>query len=102
MRSRCTYGDRLDTPGAPAGLEGATEYVDVVTVRRDSAAPAGATTVLRLLGLVPAHWSCTPEIGHDRIRLRVGLVGSTDRGAVYRVLSRVLADPALRGWSEED
>ncbi|MFH9136207.1 hypothetical protein [Streptomyces sp. NPDC017524] len=74
---------------------------DVVVVRRDRAAPAGWTTVVRLLGLLPAHWACHTEVDQDRVVLRVELAGATDTPAVRRAVSRVLADTALRGWAEE-
>ncbi|MEU1279142.1 hypothetical protein [Streptomyces sp. NPDC005805] len=76
-------------------------YVDVVAVRHDGSAPAGQTTVIRLLGLLPAHWSCTPEVSTDRVCLRIVPDGRTDRAAVRRAVARVLADTALCGWSEE-
>ncbi|MGW1292835.1 hypothetical protein [Streptomyces sp. NPDC002533] len=75
--------------------------VDIVVVRRDRAAPTGWTTVVRLLGLLPGHWACHPEVGQDRVVLRVELAGETDAPAVRRAVSRVLADTALRGWAEE-
>lgn len=74
----------------------------VVLVRRDRAAPSGWTTVVRLLGLLPGHWSCHPEVGQDRVVLRVELAGATDAPAVRRAVSCVLADTALRGWTEGD
>ncbi|MFF6908573.1 hypothetical protein ACFY9Q_21895 [Streptomyces sp. NPDC012389] len=86
------------TPG-PSG--GAAGVADVVLVRRDRAAPTGWTTVVRLLGLLPGHWACHPEVGQDRVVLRVELAGSTDAPAVRRAVSCVLADTALRGWTEE-
>lgn len=80
---------------------GPAEYVDVVAVRDDRSAPAGETTVIRLLGLLPGHWSCIPEVAPDRIRLRIGLDSATNRTAVSSAVSRVLADSALRGWSRD-
>ncbi|MFE9457447.1 hypothetical protein [Streptomyces californicus] len=74
---------------------------DVVVVRRDRAAPTGWTTVVRLLGLLPADWACQVEAGQDRVVLRVELAGATDAPAVRRAVSRVLADTALHGWTEE-
>lgn len=74
-------------------------YVDVVTVRGDRTAPTGETTVVRLLGLLPAQWSYDPEVDTDRIRLRIGLAGPTDSDAVDRAVSRALADATLRGWA---
>jgi hypothetical protein len=78
------------------------DSVDVVTVRCHGSAPSGETTVVRLLGLLPADWSCTPEVTSDRVRLRIELGGGTDRDMVRRVVREVLADAALRGWTEED
>ncbi|BAG21249.1 hypothetical protein ACIQUZ_17350 [Streptomyces griseus] len=80
---------------------GRTGTADVVVVRRDRAAPTGWTTVVRLLGLLPAHWACHAEVDQDRVVLRVELAGATDPPAVRRAVSRVLADTALRGWTEE-
>ncbi|MEU2159962.1 hypothetical protein QRN89_32335 [Streptomyces chengbuensis] len=80
------------TPGRP-------EYVDVVAVRDDRSAPAGETTVIRLLGLLPAHWPCRPEVRADRIRLRIALDAATDPHTVSSAVSRALADAGLRGWS---
>ncbi|WP_156726610.1 DUF3168 domain-containing protein [Streptomyces apocyni] len=78
------------------------DVVDVVTVRRDGSVPAAATTLVRLLGLLPPHWSCDPEIDQDRIRLRITLTQTTDRRTVCRAVRAALADPALRGWSLSD
>lgn len=74
---------------------------DVVVVRRDHAAPTGWTTVVRLLGLLPGEWVCHVEAGRDRVVLRVELTGATDALSVRRAVSRVLADTALHGWTEE-
>ncbi|MFE9649602.1 hypothetical protein ACFYO0_36920 [Streptomyces sp. NPDC006365] len=79
-----------------------SDSVEVVTVRRDSSAPSGETTVVRLLGLLPATWSCTSEVSPDRVRLRIELAGGTDRSAVRRALREVLADTALYGWAQEN
>ncbi|MFE3430260.1 hypothetical protein [Streptomyces sp. NPDC059171] len=80
---------------APAGV------ARIVVVRRDRAAPTGWTTVVRLLGLLPGHWACHPEVGQDRVVLRFELTGAADAPAVRRAVSRVLADTALCGWAEE-
>lgn len=91
-------------PGRVAGhpADHATGHVDVVTVRRDSTAPTGETTVVRLLSLLPAHWACTPHsVGSDRIALRIGLTRTVDRPTVHRAVSGALADRALEGWTEE-
>ncbi|MFD4024256.1 hypothetical protein ACFWRV_12160 [Streptomyces sp. NPDC058576] len=83
------------------GRTGGTGVADVVVVRRDRAAPTGWTTVVRLLGLLPGHWACHPEVDQDRVVLRIELAGATDASAVRRAVSCVLADTALRGWTEE-
>jgi len=80
---------------------GRCAVADVVPVRRDRAVPTGWTTAERLLGLLPGHWSCHPEVDQDRVVLRIELAGTTDAPAVRRAVSRVLADTALRGWTEE-
>lgn len=80
---------------------GAADRIDVVVVRRDSTAPSGETTVVRLLGLLPSHWSCAVDVGPDRVGLRIGPAGTADAPAVERAVSRVLADAALRGWVRE-
>lgn len=79
-----------------------SDTVEVVTVRRDSSAPSGETTVVRLLGLLPATWSCTSEVGPDRVRLWIDLAGGTDRSTVRHALREVLADTALYGWDQEN
>ncbi|WP_327367850.1 hypothetical protein [Streptomyces sp. NBC_01217] len=77
-------------------------HVDMVTVRRDSTAPTGETTVVRLLSLLPAHWACTPRfVGPDRIALRIALDPAVDPRTVRRAVSSALADRALEGWAEE-
>ncbi|MEV7955565.1 hypothetical protein ACFVZR_13405 [Streptomyces sp. NPDC058316] len=87
---------------ADRGTVHAPDHVDMVTVRRDAAAPTGETTVVRLLSLLPAHWSCTPRsVGPDRIALRIALAPAVDRLTVRRALSCALADRALEGWAEE-
>ncbi|GFH38049.1 hypothetical protein [Streptomyces pacificus] len=75
------------------------DYVDVVAVRDDRSAPAGETTVIRLLGLLPGHWPCLPEVRADRIRLRIALDATTDPLTVGSAVSRALEDSGLRGWS---
>ncbi|TLQ42316.1 hypothetical protein [Streptomyces marianii] len=75
------------------------DYVDVVAVRDDRSAPAGETTVIRLLGLLPGHWTCLPEVRADRIRLRIALDTATDPRVVSSVVGRAMADSGLRGWS---
>ncbi|MFJ3582388.1 hypothetical protein ACIPPS_09140 [Streptomyces sp. NPDC090127] len=77
----------------------AIRYVDVVAVRHDGTAPAGPTTVIRLLCLLPGHWSCAPEVSADRIRLRIALDEDVVRTAVHGTVAAVLADAALHGWS---
>lgn len=76
-------------------------YVDVVAVRSSPSAPVGETTVIRLLGLLPPHWCCAPDVQQDRVRLRVLLDGTGGGEAVRRAVARVMADSALRGWRAE-
>ncbi|MBV7699482.1 hypothetical protein [Streptomyces sp. TRM70350] len=76
--------------------------VEVVTVRRDRSAPSGETTVVRLLGLLPADWSCTFDVSPDRVRLWVEPGRGGDRNTVRRAMAEVLADTALYGWSQEN
>ncbi|MFB7914575.1 hypothetical protein [Streptomyces sp. NPDC056061] len=79
-----------------------TGHIDLVAVRRDGAAATGETTVVRLLSLLPAHWTCTPRsVGPDRITLRIALDGGVDRGTVRLAVAGALADRALDGWAEE-
>lgn len=75
-------------------------FIDVVAVRNDRTAPSGETTVIRLLCLLPAHWTCTPHVASDRVSLRVALDRSTDpdADAVRTALAEVLTDTALHGW----
>ncbi|MFI6639269.1 hypothetical protein [Streptomyces sp. NPDC050504] len=73
-------------------------FIDVVAVRNDRTAPSGETTVLRLLSLLPAHWTCTPDVASDRVSLRVALDRATRPDAVRNALATVLADTALHGW----
>lgn len=76
-------------------------YVDIVAVRHDATAPAGQTTVIRLLGLLPAHWaSCIPEVAADRLRVRIALTRLLDRVTVRRAVTEVFTDGAMRGWSQ--
>lgn len=75
-------------------------HVDLVAVRVDRTAPAGGTTVLRLLSLLPPHWDCAPRsVTSDRIMLRIAPGPSADRGTVRRTVRGVLADRALAGWA---
>lgn len=83
--------DVEDTPG----------YVEVVTVREDSTAPSAETTVIRLLGLLPAHWRCVPEAAEDRIRLWIARDAATTDTDIHRAVRAVLSDTALWGWAEQ-
>ncbi|MEW2550982.1 hypothetical protein [Streptomyces zhihengii] len=74
-------------------------HVDVVAVRHDGRAPAGPTTVLRLLWLLPPDWTCKPEVAADRVRLRITPGPRTGLTAVHHALSAAFTDTALRGWS---
>ncbi|WP_070196743.1 hypothetical protein [Streptomyces oceani] len=67
-----------------------------------STAPHAETTAIRLVGLLPADWTCVPEIAPGRIRLRVLLDEETgSSGRVRRRVAAVLRDPALRGWRQQ-
>ncbi|MFI5806002.1 hypothetical protein [Streptomyces sp. NPDC051561] len=78
-----------------------TRYVEVAAVRRDGTAPAGPTTAIRLMGLLPTHWTCTAEVGADRVRLRIAQGATADRAEIRRTVSTVFVDTALRGWAQE-
>ncbi|MFJ9775518.1 hypothetical protein ACIRVF_30450 [Kitasatospora sp. NPDC101157] len=54
-----------------------------------------ATTVIRLVGMLPAGWACEPWVEGGRIGLRVE---PGPGGAVDRWLAGVLADRVLAGW----
>lgn len=74
----------------------------LVTVRRNGRGAAAATTVVRLLGLLPADRACTAELARGAIRLRLELDGTAaDRAAAHGAVRRVLADRALDGWAAE-
>ncbi|MGN5637730.1 hypothetical protein, partial [Streptomyces sp. AC154] len=73
--------------------EDAPAHADLVAVRVDRTAPAGGTTVLRLLSLLPPHWDCAPRsVTSDRIVLRIAPGPSADRGEVRRAVRGALAD----------
>lgn len=72
--------------------------MEVVLVRREPTAPSGETTAVRLLGLLPAHLTCAPEVGRDKVRLRIEYGAADD---VHGAVAAVLADSALRGWAAE-
>lgn len=84
--------------GAESSTVSAGPYVDIVAVRSEACAPGGETTVVRLLGLLPHHWSCLPDVEEDRVRLRVALSGTGGSDAVRAEVAAVMADSALRGW----
>lgn len=89
--------DRHRVPGHVPG-----HVVDLVAVRTDPTAPAGGTTVVRLLSLLPARWECVPRcVDSDRITLRIAPEPPADRRTVHRTLREVLADRALAGWTRE-
>ncbi|MCH0538171.1 hypothetical protein I3F58_01065 [Streptomyces sp. MUM 203J] len=75
-----------------------TGYLDVQAVRDDDRAPASATTLVRLLALLPPDWSCTEAIGPNWIRLRIALTAPADEATARGAVRATLADPALRGW----
>ncbi|WP_274031662.1 hypothetical protein [Streptomyces sp. MMBL 11-1] len=62
------------------------------------AAPAG-TAVLRLLGMLPAHWECAQRIEEDRITV---LVRGGGRQDVRERCAEALKDRTLEGWALED
>ncbi len=62
------------------------------------AAPAG-TAVLRLLGMLPAHWECAQRIEEDRITV---LVRGGGRQDVRERCAEALKDRTLEGWTLED
>ncbi|MGW7350045.1 hypothetical protein [Streptomyces sp. NPDC054784] len=84
--------------------------LDVLFVRQESWAPAGETTAVRLLGLLPMDWICVPDdVGTDQVRLRIeyAMKPGTDHGcggtgAARDAVAELLADGALRGWSAEE
>ncbi|MEV0777699.1 hypothetical protein [Streptomyces sp. NPDC050428] len=84
-----------------AHVANATGYVEVVTVREDSAAPSAETTVIRLLGLLPRHLRCVPEVAGDQVRLWIARDGATTDTDIRRAVRAVLADAALWGWAEQ-
>ncbi|MFH9134601.1 hypothetical protein [Streptomyces sp. NPDC017524] len=72
--------------------------VEVVVVRVAAhAAPAG-TAVLRLLGMLPAHWECAQRIGEDRITV---LVRGGGEHEVRKRCAEALRGRTLEGWALE-
>ncbi|MEV8286600.1 MULTISPECIES: MBT domain-containing protein [Streptomyces] len=87
-----------------ADIGNAPGYVEVVTVREDSAAPSAETTVIRLLGLLPRHLRCVPEVAEvagDRVRLWIARDVATSDSDIHRAVRAVLADAALWGWTQQ-
>ncbi|GGK09796.1 hypothetical protein GCM10011583_47440 [Streptomyces camponoticapitis] len=82
-------------------VEDVPRYVEVVTVREDSTAPSAETTAVRLVGLLPPHWRCVPEVAGDRVRLWIERERGTSDTDIRRRVREVLADTALRGWTEQ-
>lgn len=79
------------------------EYTDVVAVREDASAPGGETTVIRLLGLLPAHLSCSrSEVRPDRVLLRVGRPAGCGDAAARAAFRAAMADNALVGWTVQE
>lgn len=87
--------------GAEHRTASACGCVDIVVVRDEPWAPRGETTVVRLLGLLPGHWSLLPEVQQDRVRLRVLVDGPEGCDAVRAAVAAVMADTAMRGWHAE-
>lgn len=86
------------------------QLYEVALVRAGPEAAAAETTVVRLVGLLPPHWTCAQRLDADGITLlvRVHPAGGTgpddgdrdpDGNAVREWLARALGDGSLRGWS---
>lgn len=73
---------------------------EVTLVRTGPGAAPDETAVIRLIGLLPADWTCTQQVGAGRIRMLVGTAGPAgdDADAVGAWLARALADNSLSGW----
>ncbi|MFH9292335.1 hypothetical protein [Streptomyces sp. NPDC017520] len=72
--------------------------VEVVAVRVGAhAAPAG-TAVLRLLGMLPAHWECAQRIEEDRITV---LIRGGGEHEVRERCAEALSGRTLEGWTLE-
>ncbi|ATZ25834.1 hypothetical protein ACFZBM_14055 [Streptomyces lavendulae] len=75
---------------------------EVALVRAGPEAAAAETTVVRLVGLLPPHWTCAQRLDADGITLVVsaaaGGAGPDDGNAVRKWLARVLGEDSLRGW----
>ncbi|MGW4503035.1 hypothetical protein ACWENO_00180 [Streptomyces sp. NPDC004436] len=89
---------------------------EVVLVRAGPEAAPAETTVMRLVGLLPAHWTCAQRLAADRITLLVrvhrpdgtgpgtgraagpGGNDAEDADAVRAWLARALGDASLCGW----
>ncbi|MDH6541031.1 hypothetical protein ACFXJO_27135 [Streptomyces lavendulae] len=76
---------------------------EVALVRAGPEAAAAETTVVRIVGLLPPHWTCAQRLDGDGITLQVrvhpaGGAGSDGGDAVREWLARVLGEDALRGW----
>ncbi|MET4922000.1 hypothetical protein P3L51_06475 [Streptomyces sp. PSRA5] len=87
-----------------ADIGNAPGYVEVVTVREDSAAPSAETTVIRLLGLLAKHLRGVPEVAEvtgDLVRLWIARDVATTDTDIRHAVRAVLADAALRGWTEQ-
>ncbi|MEU6313492.1 hypothetical protein [Streptomyces sp. NPDC047014] len=75
---------------------------EVVLVRDGPAAGAAETTVMRLVGLLPADWGCVQRLDADRITLLLR-PHPAERGedTVRQWLARALGDTSLSGWRAE-
>ncbi|WP_330175417.1 hypothetical protein OG875_18980 [Streptomyces sp. NBC_01498] len=85
-----------------ADLAETPAYLEMVTVRVDDTAPSAETTAVRLLGLLPGHLRCVPEVMGDRVRLWIARDGGTSDTDIRGAVRAVLADTALWGWTEQD
>ncbi|MFI1282637.1 MULTISPECIES: hypothetical protein [unclassified Streptomyces] len=77
---------------------------EVALVRAGPGAAPEETAVIRLVGLLPADWTCTQQVRAGRIRMLVrtaGAPGEDAADAVRTWLAGALADNSLRGWRAE-
>ncbi|MFE0686950.1 hypothetical protein ACFV0Z_02320 [Streptomyces xiamenensis] len=92
MTDRAGHGDG---EGQGEGLDG--EIALTLTAAR---AHDGEIALVRLLSLLPGHWTYRHRVSASRILLwvRAPAGGRPPRAAVHAALRAALADPALRGW----
>ncbi|MGW8850558.1 hypothetical protein ACWGNE_22645 [Streptomyces xiamenensis] len=90
MTDRAGHGDG-DGEGQGEGLDG--EIALTLTAAR---AHDGEIALVRLLSLLPGHWTYRHRVTAARIMLWVRTPAGAP--AVHAALRAALADPALRGW----